>query len=52
MKLSSLAEALVASVEAKRSWDEVRPVACLVKVGFRYSATKVLAIEAFMCFRV
>ena len=43
-------EALLASVEAERSWDEVRPVACPIKAGFYSIATEALAKETFMCF--
>ena len=47
----ALREILLASVEAERSWDKVRPVACPVKAAFCYVATEALAIETFLCFR-
>jgi len=43
-------EALLASVEVERSWDEVRPVAYSIKDGFCSVATEALAIETFLCF--
>ena len=45
-------ETLIASVEAERSWDEVRLVACPMKADFCSTTTEVLAIETFLCFRV
>ena len=48
--LASL-EALLASAEAERSWDEICPVVHPVKTGFLYVATEALATETFLCFR-
>ena len=44
-------EAVLASVEAERSWDEASPVARTVKASFYFVATDALLIETFLCFR-
>ena len=44
-------EALLASIEAERSWDDAHPVARPVKAGFCSVAIEALATETFLCFR-
>jgi len=45
----ALRKALLASVEAERSWDKPRPAARLAKAGF---CSEALTLEIFLCFRV